>query len=72
MICLKTKNQNIKWLYKQIVYNLQNQPIFHSEERLVNLAIGRECFVVLSILLVYHRNQFMLNLKNKQQYYQLV
>ena len=37
----------------QMFYNLQNHPIFHSEERLVNLARRRECLVGLSILLVY-------------------
>ena len=35
-------------------FNLQNSPTFYSEERLVNLARGRVCFVFfLSILLVY-------------------
>ena len=34
-------------------FNLQNHPTFHSEERLVNLLRGGECFVGLSILLVY-------------------
>ena len=34
-------------------FNLQNHPTFHSEERLVNLVIGSECFVGLSKLLVY-------------------
>ena len=34
-------------------YDLQSQPTFHSEERLVNLARGKECFVCLSILLFY-------------------
>ena len=34
-------------------FNLQNHPTFHSEERLVNLVRGRECFVGLSILLVF-------------------
>ena len=34
-------------------FSLQNHPTFHSEEMLVNLARGRECFVGLSILLVY-------------------
>ena len=28
--------------------NLQNHPTFHSEEKLVNLVRGRECFVGLS------------------------
>ena len=36
----------------QIFYNLQNHPTFRSEERLVNLARGRECFVCLYTLLV--------------------
>ena len=36
-----------------IFYILLNHPTFHSEERLVNLVKGRECFVGLSILLVY-------------------
>ena len=34
-------------------FNLQNHPTFHSKERLVNLAKGRECFLGLYILLVY-------------------
>ena len=33
-------------------FNLQNNPTIHSEEKLVNLVRGRECFVGLSILLV--------------------
>ena len=33
-------------------FNLQNSPTFHSEERLVNLARGRVCFVVLSIYII--------------------
>ena len=37
----------------QIFYNLLNQPTFRSEETLVNLVRRRECFVGLSILLVY-------------------
>ena len=40
-------------LTAQIFFNLQNRPSFHSKERLVNLERGRECIVVLSILLVY-------------------
>ena len=36
----------------QIFSNLQSHPYFHSEERLVNLVRGRECFVGLYILLV--------------------
>ena len=36
-----------------IFYNLQNHSTFHSVERLVNLVRRRECFVGLSILLVY-------------------
>ena len=47
---LKTKNNS---LTVQIFFNLQNHSTFHSEERLVKLARGRECFVGLSILLVY-------------------
>ena len=45
---LKTKNQNNS-LTVQIFINLQNHPTFHSEERLVILVSGRECFVGLSI-----------------------
>ena len=37
----------------QVFYNLQNHPILHSEERLVTLVRGGECFVGLSIFLVY-------------------
>ena len=51
MICLKTKNNSLTVC--TIFFNLQNHPTFHSEERLVNLVRGRECFVGLSILLVY-------------------
>ena len=37
-----------------IFYNLRtNHPTFHSEDRLVNFVRRRECFVGLSILLVY-------------------
>ena len=36
--------------------NLQNNSTFHSEESLVNLERGRECFVGLSILLFYARH----------------
>ena len=35
----------------QIFPNLQNHPIFHSEERLVNVERGRECFC-LSIFII--------------------
>ena len=34
-------------------FSLQNHLTSHSEERLINLTRGRECFVGLSILLVY-------------------
>ena len=34
----------------KFLFNLQNPPTFNSEERLVNLVRGRECFVVLSTL----------------------
>ena len=37
----------------QIFLNHQNHPTFHTEERLVNLVKRRECFVGLSIFLVY-------------------
>ena len=47
---LKTTNER---LTVQIFFNLQNHPIFYSEERLVNLIIRKECFVGLSILLFY-------------------
>ena len=46
---LKSKNNS---LIVRIFFNLQNYPIFHSEERLVILERGRECFVGLSILFV--------------------
>ena len=39
----------------KIFYNLQNQPTFPSEERLVNLARGRECFVGLSTVYYYYQ-----------------
>ena len=35
---------------EQIIFNLQNHPTLRSEERLVNLTKGRECFVGLYIL----------------------
>ena len=37
----------------QIFSNLQSQPTFHSEERLVNFVRGREKFDGLPLLLVY-------------------
>ena len=39
----------------QIFFNLQNPPppTFHSEERLINFVRRGECFVGLSLLLVY-------------------
>ena len=46
----KPKNNSLN---VQTFFNLQNQPTFHSEERLVNLVRGRECFVGLSTFLVY-------------------
>ena len=46
----KTTNNT---LTVQIFYYQQNHPTFHLEERLVNSARGRECFVGLSKLLVY-------------------
>ena len=52
MILLKTKTKNNS-LTLQFFSNLQNYPTFTSEERLVNLQRGRECFVGLSVLLVY-------------------
>ena len=39
---MKAKNSS---LLVHIFYNLQNQPTFHSVERLVNLLRRRECFV---------------------------
>ena len=38
----------------EFLFNLQNHPTFQSEERLVNLESGRECFIGLSILLVVY------------------
>ena len=46
----KTKNNT--WNV-QIFYNLQNHPTFRSEEWLVNLGRGKECFAGLSILFVF-------------------
>ena len=43
----------IHWLYSTDFLNLQNHPSFLSEERLFNFVRRRECFVGLSILLVY-------------------
>ena len=37
----------------QIFYYLQNHLNFHSEEMLANFVRGRECFVGLSLILVY-------------------
>ena len=48
----KNLGQKSNFLNVHIFYNLQNHPIFHSEERLVNFVRGRECFVSLSTLLV--------------------
>ena len=44
---LKSKNNS---LIVRIFFNLQNYPTFHSEERLVILERGRECFVLLVYL----------------------
>ena len=49
---LKKLITKIKKLTGQIFLSLQNQPTFNSEERLVNLERGSECFAGLSILLV--------------------
>ena len=49
---LKLKFKNYSLTVK-IVFNLQNHLTFHSAEWLVNLVGGRECFVGLSIFLVY-------------------
>ena len=43
----KTNNKNY-FLTVQFFFNLQNHPTFLSEERLVNLVRGGECFVGLS------------------------
>ena len=45
---LMIKNKIIQCLHKIFIQST-NQPTFHSEKRLVNLARGRECFVGLSI-----------------------
>ena len=42
-----------------ILYILYNHPTFHSEERLINLERGGECFVDLSISLVYAADQLI-------------
>ena len=44
---------NKRSLVVHLFYNLLNHFTFHSEERLVNFARGRECFDGLSTLLVY-------------------
>ena len=49
-IFLKIKNKKNSFTV-QMFCNLLNHPTFHSEERLVNLPRGRECFVGLSLLL---------------------
>ena len=46
-------NYTIVYLDCTVLYNLRNRPTFHAEERLVNLARGRECFVDLSIYIRY-------------------
>ena len=51
---LNTQKNNS--LNVQILYNLQNHPTCHQEERLVSLVRRRECFVGLSLLLVYGRS----------------
>ena len=40
----------------QLFFNLQNGPTLHSEERLVNIVRGRECFVGLFKTFVYDRD----------------
>ena len=52
----KTSNKNYL-LYIQIFFNLQNHPSVHLEERMADLAKERECFVDLSIFLVYEHNR---------------
>ena len=42
-----------------MLYNLQNHPTFHSEERLINLARGRECFVDLSTYIVSLQTRYL-------------
>ena len=49
---LKIKKKYIK-LTLQIVYNTLNHPFFHSKERMINLARGRECFVGLYLQYYY-------------------
>ena len=47
------KKKIIHWLSVQTFFNLQSHPTFHSEERLANIARGRECIVGLSKILAY-------------------
>ena len=68
MIFLKLKTKVIHWLL-QISFNLQNYPITHSEETLVNLVRGRECFVGLSKLLVYAAQVTVLQYYTSKSYY---
>ena len=49
---LETKTENSSLAVK-FFFNLQNHPIFHSEERFL-LARGRECFVGLSTVYIYY------------------
>ena len=55
---LKFNGKKNNSLTVQIFFNLQNHPTFQSKEWLVILVRGRECFVVLSILLVYDRTVY--------------
>ena len=54
---LKTKNN---LLTVHIFFNLQNHPTFQTEERLVNLVNGRECFVGLLYSVQYLRSYILL------------
>ena len=47
-------NYTIVYLDCTVLYNLRNRPTFHAEERLVNLARGRECFVDLSTYVILY------------------
>ena len=51
---LKAENNS---LTVQIVLQYTKHPPFHSEESLVNLERGRDCFVGLSMLIVYDAGQ---------------
>ena len=66
------KINKITKLTVQILWNLQNHPIFHSQERWVNLVRRRECLVALSFLFFVFTVQGTLCYPLKMVYFSLL